>query len=106
MRIPKPHSALPDSSLHNPHAIREALTVGPVYVAQDDEPMAVLISMDQWHEVKHYVQQLEFIVESERIIHRVKRDPSSLVSHAELKRKLAEKRAQLESERQAKNKSA
>jgi PHD/YefM family antitoxin component YafN of YafNO toxin-antitoxin module len=92
------------SALHNPQAILDGLATGPVFVSQAHQPMAVLISLAQWDEVKRYVHQLEVIVASERIMREVERDPSSVVSHTELKRRLAEKRVQLAIEQQAKNK--
>jgi prevent-host-death family protein len=74
------------------------LTKGPIFLAQRSQPTAVLVSIEQWDEIVKYVQELEAIAESERIVREIERDSSTLVSHDELKHKLVEKRAHVESE--------
>lgn len=72
------------------------LKKGPIFLAQRSQPTAVLVSIEQWDEIVKHIQQLEVIAEAERISQEIQRDPSTLVSHAELKRKLAEKRNHVE----------
>ncbi len=73
------------------------LKTGPVFLAQRSQPTAVLVSIEQWDEIVKHVQRLEFIAKAEQILEEANRDPSTIVSHAELKRKLAEKRANVDS---------
>ena len=72
------------------------LSTGPVFLSQRSQPTAVLVSIEQWNEIVKHVQELEIIAESERISQVIERDPSMLISHAELKRRLAEKQAHVE----------
>ena len=73
------------------------LKTGPVFLAQRSQPAAVLVSIEQWDEIVKHVRRLEFVAEAERNLEEAHRDPSTIVSHAELKQKLAEKRANVDS---------
>jgi hypothetical protein len=56
------------------------------------------LSPEMWKAVRRQAQMLEMMLAADRIRAEMDADPSSVVSHAELKRMLAEKKATLEAQ--------
>ncbi len=67
---------------------------GPVLLLQSSQLAAVLVSPEEWNAIASRLkrlQQLELLVEAKRRNAEMERDPTQIVTHQELKRKLAEK---------------
>lgn len=84
----------PITNMQRDHkAVLAKLKTGPVFLAQRSKPAAVLVSVEQWDAMVKQLKRMEAIEEARKIRARIEQDPSSVVSHAELKQKLAERKA-------------
>lgn len=80
------------SELENDHlSIFNRLTQGPVILANQSEPQAVVVSVQEWDKLAVKMQnmqlrlaRLETYVESKRIAAQMKADPESTISLMEL----------------------
>jgi len=64
---------------------------GPVVLAQRSKPAAVLISAAQWDDIARRLDQYELLAQADRIDAEMDADPSKVVTHEELKRRIAAK---------------
>ena len=74
--------------------VLQQVTVGPVLLLQNSKLAAVLISPKEWNEIATNMQRLrdlEQLLEAKKINAQMDANPSSVVTHEELKRRLAEK---------------
>ena len=74
-------------------AIFAKLKAGPVFLVQRSKPAAVLVSVEQWRETARRLAQLEGLLESKRVIEAIDRGEMGTISHDDLVKLLAEKRA-------------
>lgn len=67
------------------------LSAGPIVLAQRSKPAAVLVSPEQWNEIARRLEQFELLAEARRNEARAEADPSTVITHAEVKRRIAAK---------------
>lgn len=65
---------------------------GPVVLAMRSRPAAVLLSIHDYEKLITRLEHFELLAEAKRNIAKADADPSTVISHDELKRLLAEKR--------------
>ena len=70
------------------------LSNGPVILATRSRPSAVLLSVSDYEKLVTRLEQFELLAEAKRNLDKAEADPSTVISHDELKRLLLEKRAQ------------
>jgi len=74
--------------------VLEQVIDGPVMLLQSSQVAAVLLSPDEWNRIakrlKH-LEHMELLAEAKRRSAEMDNDPTTVVTHAELKQKLAEK---------------
>jgi PHD/YefM family antitoxin component YafN of YafNO toxin-antitoxin module len=75
-------------------AIFSKLNKGPVVLAMRSRPAAVLLSVDDYERMVTRLEQLELFLEAKRNLARAEAEPSTVISHNELKQLLLEKRNQ------------
>jgi PHD/YefM family antitoxin component YafN of YafNO toxin-antitoxin module len=68
------------------------LNDGPVILAMRSRPAAVLLSVSDYEKMVTRLEQFELLAEAKRNLARADADPSTVISHDELKRLLLEKR--------------
>lgn len=74
-------------------AIFAKLKNGPVFLAQRSKPAAVLVSVEEWTATANRLAQLEGLLESKRVLAAIDRGEMETISHDDLVKLLAEKRA-------------
>jgi PHD/YefM family antitoxin component YafN of YafNO toxin-antitoxin module len=67
---------------------------GPVILAMRSRPAAVLLSVNEYETMMTRLEQLELLLVARRNLARAAANPSTVISHDELKRLLLEKRKQ------------
>ncbi len=72
-------------------ALFAKLNDGPIVLAQRSKPAAVLVSPEQWDAIARRLEQFELLSQADRIDAEMEADPSKIVTHEELKRRLAAK---------------
>ena len=85
----------PVSGLQNNYQeVLKQVADGPVLLLESSQLAAVLISPAEWNAIAarlKRLKELELLLEAKRRNAEMERDPAKVVSHEELKRKLAEK---------------
>jgi prevent-host-death family protein len=83
---------LPISELRlHQNEVLNRLKDGPVVLTQHSRAAAVLVSVEQWNAREEKLRHAELLVTHYQRLAEMHSDPSSRVSHAELKKKLAER---------------
>lgn len=72
-------------------ALFAKLQNGPIVLAQRSKPAAVLVSPEQWDAIARRLEQYELLAQADRIDAEMDADPTQIVTHEELKRRLAAK---------------
>lgn len=67
---------------------------GPVILASRSRPAAVLLSVDDYEKLMTRLEYFELVAEAKRNLAKADANPSTVISHDELKRLLLEKRTQ------------
>ena len=70
------------------------LNKGPVVLAMRSRPAAVLLSVSDYEQMVTRLEQFELLSEAKRNLARAEADPTTVITHDELKRLVMEKRAQ------------
>jgi PHD/YefM family antitoxin component YafN of YafNO toxin-antitoxin module len=70
------------------------LSNGPVILAMRSRPAAVLLSVSDYEKMVTRLEQFELLAEAKRNLARAEANPSTVISHDELKRLLLEQCAQ------------
>jgi PHD/YefM family antitoxin component YafN of YafNO toxin-antitoxin module len=77
----------------NMRTILDAIIAGSVYIIERyRKPAAVVISYGQWEETQKRLQELELLLEAQRIETEIERGEMGTITHDELKRLMLEKR--------------
>jgi prevent-host-death family protein len=63
----------------------------PIVLTQHSRAAAVLVSVEQWNEREEKLRNAELLVLHYQRLAEMQSDPSSTISHAELKKKLAKR---------------
>jgi prevent-host-death family protein len=63
----------------------------PIVLTQHSRAAAVLVSVEQWNEREEKLRNAELLVLHYQRLAEMQNDPSSTISHAELKKKLAKR---------------
>jgi prevent-host-death family protein len=67
------------------------LKAGPIVLTQHSKAAAVLVSVEQWNAREEQLRNAELLAVHYQRLAEMQSDPSMRMTHAELKRKLAEK---------------
>lgn len=67
------------------------LNDGPIILAQRSKPAAVLVSPELWDTIARRLEQYELLAQADRIDAEMEADPTKIVTHEELKRRLSTK---------------
>ncbi len=88
---PIPQMESVSSLRNNYNALIERLSDGPIVLSQYAKGAAVLVSIEQWNMIAKRLQVLEGLLEAKANAAKAEADPDSVVSLAEVKRRIAAK---------------